>query len=184
MATTRPSEPLRIRFQWRATEADSRFSGLGLARVEAPQRARLDLFGPRGEAYLSGILSDGLLALSEPSAAIQLPPPTLLWASLGVFLPPEEADLLVTRRDGQRLHLEYASKQARWRFFFEDDRLRRAEWDRSVEGRYTVELRGEAVHGIPREATYRDWKAFVELTLISESIDVVEPFPPDVWILF
>ena len=44
---TAPSAPLHILFDWTAREPDARFTGRGVARVEPPYRARLDLFGPR-----------------------------------------------------------------------------------------------------------------------------------------
>ena len=51
--------PLHLVFSWNFTEENARFSGQGATRVEPPYRARLDLFGPRGETYLAAAAECG-----------------------------------------------------------------------------------------------------------------------------
>ncbi|NIP78984.1 MAG: hypothetical protein GWM90_07200, partial [Gemmatimonadetes bacterium] len=63
IARTAPDRPLRVRFDWRILDGEARFSGEGVARIEPPYRARLDLFGPQGEGYLSAALVAGELRL-------------------------------------------------------------------------------------------------------------------------
>ncbi|MGW8267683.1 MAG: hypothetical protein ACWGSQ_15060 [Longimicrobiales bacterium] len=48
MERTRVRAPTRIRFGFRVREADLRFNGQGLARIEPPYRVRLDLFSGAG----------------------------------------------------------------------------------------------------------------------------------------
>ena len=48
-------------------------------------------------------------------------------------------------------------------------------------GRYTVDLKGEGPRGLPRQAVYRDYAAFRELTLTLDRADEAQPFPPDTW---
>lgn len=180
-ATTAPDRPLRILFDWSVRERDARFRGRGAARIQDPYRARLDLFGPRGEGYLSAALVEDELRLPPSTAATQVPPPTLLWSVLGVFRPPVGAALIGTQRDGDRTRLEYADGQDRWRFEFVAGAVRRAEWIRSGGARQTVEIEGTDEHGVPRQAVYRDYAAFTELTLTLDEVEQVDAFSPEVW---
>ncbi len=177
---TAPGPPLRIVFDWTVREADARFAGRGVARVQGPYHARLDLFGPRGEGYLSAAVVDDDLRLPVSPAAA-LPPAPLLWSVLGVFRPPAGAALVATTREGESARLEYERDGGRWAFELVGGRLRRAEWNRPDGGRYTVELKGDGPSGLPQRAVYRDWAAFTELTLELDEVERVESFPPEIW---
>lgn len=178
---TAPDAPLRIVFDWSARERDAHFTGRGAARVQKPYRARLDLFGPRGEGYLSAAVVNGELRLPPAIPPAAVPPAPLLWSVLGVFHPPVGAHLVATERAGDRLRLEYAEGRDRWRFELLAGRLRSAEWTRADGARQTVSLKGDASFGLPKEAVFRDWAAFTELTLTLDEVEHVEPFPPEVW---
>jgi len=181
MESTAPERPRRIVFNWTAREQDGRFSGQGVARIEPPYRARLDLFGPRGEGYLTAALVGDELRLPAAAPAMPVPPPALLWSVVGVFTPPPGARLSATRVDGERTTLEYADGPARWRFRFEGGQLRAVEWERSGAGRRTVEIRKARPDGLPIEAAYRDWAEYRELVLTLDRAEDVEPFPPEIW---
>ncbi|MBI4544559.1 MAG: hypothetical protein HY703_05130 [Gemmatimonadetes bacterium] len=181
VAASAPARPLRILFDWTVREREARFSGRGVARIEPPYRARLDLFGPRGETYLSAAVVEAELRLPPFAAAAPVPPPPLLWSALGVFRPPPDAELVSARQQGEALHLEYREGGFRWRFAFEGGSLRQAEWEWPGKERQSVLLKGEAAGRLPREAVYRDWTAFVELVLTLDKADDVEPFPPEIW---
>ena len=77
--TTELVEPIRIDFSWRLNEAGSRLSGVGVARVEPPYRARLDLFLENHESVLSVALVDDDLRLPYGSRDDILPPVDLMW---------------------------------------------------------------------------------------------------------
>ena len=183
VAATAPKTPLKLVFGWSLQDRDAHFGGKGAARMEAPYRARLDLFGPRGEGYLSAAVvgEDVRIPPSVESQAQVVPPPALLWTALGVLSPPADARLMATRRDGEQTQLEYARGGERWRFTLVGGVLRRAEVDGSAAGRLTVELKGRGALGLPRQAVYRDYAAFRELTLTLDRADEAEPFPPDTW---
>jgi len=178
---TEPRRTVQLLFDWNLRERDARFSGRGVARVQPPYRARLDLFGPRGEGYLTAALVGGDLRLPPAVQNAPVPPPPLLWSALGVLWPPPGAELLATQRDGEVLRLEYAKGAERWRYRLEGGRLLYAEWLPAEGGRHTVELRHGDGDGPPREARYRDWAAYVELVLVLDSVEDVEAFPPDIW---
>lgn len=178
---TAPDRPLRIVFEWDARERDGRFKGQGVARVEDPYRVRLDLFGPRGESYLTAAAVERNLRLPPNIAPTTVPPAPMLWSVLGVFLPPNEADLVSARADGDRRQLDYSDGEDSWHFEFRRDRLQSVEWRGARDERRTVELSGKDTFGLPKKVVFRDWAAFTELTLQLEEVENVEPYSPDVW---
>lgn len=180
IAETTLDRPLHVLFSWRLDERDGRFNGQGATRYEPPRRARLDLFGPRGEAYLTAALVDMELRLPAGADATPLPPPALLWAALGVFRPPQGAQLTGTARDGEITRIDYARDDERWTFRLERGRLRWAEWVRR-DGRRTVALEGDAGQGLPGQAVYRDWPAFRELRLTVEEVNETDGFDGEIW---
>jgi hypothetical protein len=182
IAATAIDRPMRIIFDWRLEDRDGRFSGQGVLRVE-PGRARLDLFGPRSESYLSAVLDGLALRLPEGADGSQLPPPPLFWTVLGVLTPPPAAGLVGAQETGSRAELRYGRAGDAWAFSFEDGRLARAEWTGTGSGRRTVELEGSTTTGTPLEAKYRDWPAFLELVLSATQVARVDGFPDDTWIL-
>jgi hypothetical protein len=180
VAATRPDRPLRVIFEWRALDGEARFDGRGVARIEPPYRARLDLFGPRGDTYLSAALVDAQIRLPPGVQAVQIPPPALMWAVLGVVLPPAEAVLVGTRQDGERAELHYELEGGTLRYVLEGGLLRSVRWD-GAGRRMTVELRGRAGYGLPTQAVFRDQAAVTELMLNLESVDEVDAHSPDIW---
>lgn len=177
---TAPDRPLRVIFDWRALERDARFTGSGAARIEPPYRARLDLFGPTGDGYLSAALVEQELRLPPGSPPVRLPPPPMMWAVLGVVAPPPGAVLRGTRVEPGRAELYYHVEGGLLRYDLRGGRLVAAGWERDSE-RMEVRLEGVAAHGLPSRALFRDLAAYTELELNLESIDEVEPYPPDIW---
>ena len=182
VTATAPKRPLQVVFDWSLRERESRFTGSGAARVQPPYLGRLDLFGPRGETYLSAAIDGERMQLPAGAPADVLPPPAMLWSALGVLYPPADAELIGTSTNGTgEPRLEYARGRERWRFRVQDDMLRYAEWLNGADGRRTVELEGTAGPGVPARAVYRDWLAFRELELSVKTIEEVEAFSSDVF---
>lgn len=175
---TAPDRPLRAIFQWRILDGGARFSGEGAGRIEPPYRSRLDLFGPRGEGYLSAALVGAELRLPGPDEDV-LPPPAMMWAVLGVVRPPEDAVLRRLRREDGATELHYTVEQSRLRYRVVDGRLRSAEW-RGGGRRMVVELTG-VMEGLPAAAAYRDWSRNTELHIELETVEEVEPYPSEIW---
>jgi hypothetical protein len=180
IAATAPDRPLHVVFDWQAMEGEARFTGQGVARIQPPYRARLDLFGPRGDTYLSAALVDDQIRMPAGAAGVQVPPPALMWAVLGVVAPPEHAVLVGTREGQGRSELYYETDGGILRYVLEEGRLRSAQWDGSG-GRLAVDLRGQAPFRLPTRTVYRDAAAATELMLNLESVDEVEPHPPEIW---
>lgn len=178
-------EPLQIRFAWHLNESGSRMDGLGVARVEPPYRARLDLFLENGETVLSAALVDGELRLPPGAREDILPPVDLMWGALGVFRPAAGAELVggerlegdaerlrYRRPSGGELHYEVADGTLRAVEVLQGDDV--IEWVR-VSG--TAE--GEGRH--PTEATYRNLAEFRELRITRQELESVERFDPGIF---
>ena len=181
IAASAPTRPIQAVFAWTLRDGDARFSGRGVARMAPPERVRLDLFGPRGETYLSAALVSGELRLPASATDVPLPPAELLWAAVGAVTPPHGATLVRADSSAGAVNIEYRRADELWRYRIVHGRLVYAEWQGQQEGRRTVELTGEAPNGLPQRAHYRDWIAFRELTLAVEQVDEVPGFPDDIW---
>jgi hypothetical protein len=180
---TAPTRRLHVVFEWNMTDREFRVGGRGVLRLDSAARARVDLFGPRGETLAAAIIEGSDRMRIMPAAAERLlPPATLLWSALGVFQPPTDAPLVATSARGDTTSLEYARDATRWRFRFENDTLRHVEWT-ATGGRRTVELTGSSRFGVPAAGKFRDWTEFRELTLRATQVEQTNGFEPDVWIL-
>jgi hypothetical protein len=177
---TAPTQPLRVVFDWRMRERDGRFHGQGVARVEPPARARIDLFGPRGDGLLSAALVDGTVRMPTHQQTVDLPPPPMMWAVLGVVEPPAGAQLISTAQKGDRVQLLYLDGGGRLRYDLDRGRLRGVQWDGPGNRRYTVQLEGDTL-GVPGKAVYRDWSGYVELVIELKQVEDVDPYPPETW---
>lgn len=180
---TRLERPVRILFDWSLNESGMRFRGRGVARLEPPYRARLDLFTGNGETVLQAALVDDELRLPRGAPTEVVPPPPLLWATLGVFRAGAGATFLGGSRRGEStLRLRYlVSDEEELRY---QVRARRVEEAELLEDGHVLH-RVEVAHGsddrFPTEATYRNLGAFRELRVRMESVEYVESYPPDIW---
>lgn len=181
-AATAPAQRAQVFFDWNMTDRDARFSGRGVLRLDEGYRARVDLFGPRGETLAAAIVDGEEMRVVPDAAAELLPPAAFMWAALGVFRRPPHIPLSGTDASGTEVTLVYARDEMRWSFSFDADRLRSTEWT-DGSGRRTVELTGATDLGLPQQAVFRDWTAFRELTLRVTDVEEKAAFEPDVWIL-
>jgi hypothetical protein len=182
-----PATPLQITFGWTLDEAGSRVSGRGVVRTEAPRRSRLDLFGPRGETFLTAALVDGQQHLPPAAQGVgALPSPALFWSVLGIVEPPVGATLSGATADASGAELRYGSMPQDifvYSFAHADSttyRLTRLERANNQGVLETVTLE-HAPSGSIARAQYRDWSNFRDLTLEIESIRPESSFPPNIW---
>ncbi|MEQ1855950.1 MAG: hypothetical protein ABL963_05725 [Longimicrobiales bacterium] len=176
-------EPLRILFAWELNDGGQRVEGRGVARVEPPYRARLDLFLDNGETVVSAALVDGELRLPPGSPDDILPPPDLMWGALGIFRPLGPAQLLgADRLEGEGVRLRYAYTEGKEIHYGVEQgllsTLELLDGGRVVQRVDVAPTRSERY---PVEATYRNLAAFRELRLRRESLSVVAPFDPEIW---
>lgn len=181
-AATQPSSPKRVLFAWQLDEAGAKFRGRGVARVAAPDRIRLDLFGPQGETYLAAALvGETPRVPANVADRVPLPSPALLWGALGVVRPPAGARLLDAKPSGSDTVLRYAAADgATLEFKSRGSVLRSVR--RLVGGglRESIELTYGSGGALQR-TEYRDWAAYRTLTLTTESSTDVASFPDETW---
>jgi hypothetical protein len=182
---TTPAAPRRATFGWEVDEAGSRVRGRGVVRAEAPERLRLDLFGPRGETYLSAALVGDSFRVPPQAEGFSLPSPALLWGALGVVRPPTGARLDAVTAQDSRTTLRYTAPDGNvFQYGVEGDgeaaQLRRVE--RIARGGVveSLELSWSAPRTLTR-ARYRDLAAFRELILNFEETTDVPSFPDAIW---
>jgi hypothetical protein len=176
-------EPLRIVFGWELNDAGQRLEGSGVARVEPPFRARLDLFLDNGETVISAALVDGELRLPPGSPDDILPPPDLMWGALGVFRPVGQARLVgADRLEGDGVRFRYGTgERTEIHYTVLGGQLTALELLERGRVVQRVDVTPELAARYPTEATYRNLSAFRELKLERQSLTVVEPFDPDIW---
>jgi len=180
-----PTEPVRILFDWSLNESGSRTSGRGVVRMEPPYKARLDLFTGKGETVLRAALVDDVLRLPQGVTSQDIvPPPTLLWAALGVFRPGNLAYLNAGESVGaQQVQLGYGySGGEEVHYLVSGDEVDQVELLRGghVAERVTVEASEE--HTFPKTAVYRNIGEFRELTVTLDVYEPVDVYPPDIWL--
>ena len=181
--STRLERPTLIIFEWRLTEREGRFDGRGVARLEPPDRVRLDLFLGNGETLTTAALVGGDLRIPPGAQTNLIPPPHLLWGTLGVFEPGTGAALLggsVVEDADLLLRYGFASGEE-LRYTLRGPLIRQVELVRDGDVVQRVAVEQEADERFPSVAVFRDMGEFVELTITRESIDYVEPYPPDIW---
>ena len=181
---TRPERPTRILFSWSLNDRDARFQGRGVARVEPPFKARLDLFSGSGETIARAALVNDDLRLPEGTPDGIIPPAELLWGTLGVFRPGSETSLLGAESLGEgRVRLRYQREDGLVvRYTVGGGGVEEVERIRQGQTVERVMLEKEAIDRYPTEATYRNVGAFRELRMSRDSAVPVEPYPADIWL--
>ncbi|HEX2091059.1 MAG TPA: hypothetical protein VHG28_01610, partial [Longimicrobiaceae bacterium] len=180
---TTPASPQQVNFSWELDEAGARLRGRGVVRLHAPDRLRLDLFGPRGETYLAAALvGDSFRIPPAVAGRFALPSPALLWGALGVVRPPTGATLQGATASGEGTSLRYETRQGETvEFGATAERLRTVRRDARSSARESIALTYSDA-GQLRRAEYRDWGAYRTLILNIETINHVESFPEDTWL--
>lgn len=115
-ATALPAGHRRVIFRWEYRERVFAARGDGVARIAPPDSVRIDLFLENGSyGGFVILIADSVVATAQDDARRSLPPPPLLWASLGVVRV-TGADTAV-RLDGDTLRAQVGADPA-WRATF------------------------------------------------------------------
>ena len=176
-----PENAQLLVFDWRYRGHDGRFSGDGGVRVNPPDSVRIDLLEPGGSGVQSAVLlGDRIVYVGEQK--FPLPPPTFLWAMLGVFRPPEGVRPQGSRR-GEESRLTYRISPSHEIAFDFDAAGRLVGARRLVEGDAVQEIRLQREDPYPssrftwpREARFRDLVDFVEINVELVSASDHAPF--------
>jgi hypothetical protein len=181
---TRLREPSRIVFSWSLAEQGVRVSGRGVARVEPSYKARLDLFLSNGETAARAAMVDDELRIPAGVPEGILPPSHLMWGTLGVFRPGLGTGLLggdPLDDGGVRLRYRLGNGDEVRYVLTTTRQIREVEVLRQGTPIQHVTLEG-GEGPFPTAIVYRDLAAFRELRITRESVEHVEPFPPDIWL--
>ena len=163
----------RLLFNWELEDRELAARGEGVARVASPDSARLDLFVSGGFGSGAALLLGDTLRLPGGDLARRfVPPPPLLWATLGRVAIPALKDT-AARVDGGLLRVDIGSP-VEWRLTFRSDslvRLERIDGNRVVEW---VDRRGDVIR-------YRNEAAKRALLLTIKRVEEVAPFDAAIW---
>ncbi len=178
---TLPGSPRQASFTWALDESGARFNGRGVARFRAPDRFRLDLFGPRGETYLAAALVDETPRVPAAlEGRFKLPSPALLWGALGVVRPPSAARLLdASTSNGTTLVRYDLGAEGTLEYRARAGVLQSVRRIRGGGVQESIDL--EHASGALRSARYREWIALRTLNLSLESTNDVASFTEDIW---
>ncbi len=172
----------RVTFSWSLKEPNLQVGGSGVARLQPPDRARLDLFLGNGQPVLAVALVDDDLRAPRRASLQVVPSPPLLWASLGVFRPGDGVTLLGAEERDEALRLRYRLDDGNeLRYMILDGKLSGVELFQGRSVLHRVSLDREAEWELPSEATYRNLASFRELKVTVESVEDVESYPADIW---
>ena len=175
--------PIRILFVWELNDAGVGVKGRGVARVAPPYRARLDLFLDNGELVIRAALVDGELRLPAGAPNDILPPPDLMWGTLGVFRPESGTELVGgDHLDNGLVRLRYRYLDEReLHYSMEDGALRKLEMLSDGDVVQWVEVDRDEETRYPARVTYRHLTDFRELKITRQQLDQVEAYPADIW---
>jgi hypothetical protein len=171
-------------FEWSVNAPDLRLDGLGYARLQDPDRARLDLFTGDNESVLSAEVFEDQLWAHEERALDFVPSPALLWAFLGTFRPGEDATLLDGEVDGDDFRLDYGLPDGdELRYLFRSGRMTQVEMHHEGHALHRVLLAWEGGRELPSEATYRNLSSRSQLKVAVDTVERVDSHPSDIWYL-
>ena len=176
--STLPVGRHKLVFDWELGDRDLNGKGEGVARIAAPDSARLDFFlagGMGGGAAI--LLGDSIVFPAKVVGGDMVkrivPPPPLLWAALGRVALPNLPDTVI-RIEGTTLRADVGHPVA-WRLTFQGDTLARAE--RVDNGRVAEWIeRADSQH-----IRYRNEGSRRSLKLTITRIEEAPPFDASIW---
>jgi len=175
-ATTIPRGHQRVVFRWELEDPDMIARGEGAARIAGPDSARMDFFLAGGLASGAAVLIGSELRVPSAAEALSrrlVPPPPMLWATLGRLALPVTRDTIV-RVDADTLRADIGTPIG-WRVTFVSDTLRRIE---RVEGGRIIEWVHRSSDGRLR---YRHEVRRRQLDLFILRTERTSAFDPDIW---
>jgi hypothetical protein len=173
--TEAPSGHHKVLFTWEFTDGQMTGRGDGVARVAAPDSARLDFFLAGGFGSGSAVLIGDSLVVPGGVEVVRrlIPPAPLLWATLARVALPNLPDTVI-RVEGPVMRADIGRPIA-WRLSFRSDTLVRAE---RVENGRVLEWveRTDGTH-----IRYRNEGSRRSLDLVITRTDEVPEFDASIW---
>lgn len=175
--------PARVGFGWHYADERGPLRGEGVARFNPPDSIRLDLFGA-GESSMSAALVGDRVRTVGSVENLELPPPVFLYATAGIFRPPERGPAEaygVGRLDVLVYRLRSGGER---RYYLRGARVQRLE--ETEDGRVVrrLELRWSDGGRWPAGAEYEDVERRRRARWDLEEVHAVAaPFPRDIFIV-
>jgi len=164
----------KITFKWELDDNSIVARGDGVARLESPDHARVDLFlgGGFGGAAAAVLVGDSLIVPPNSSGGDLIPPAPLLWAALGRLALPAVPDTII-RVVGDTLRASLGAP-VQWRITSVAGQLTRVE-------RVSRNRIVEWVDRVPGKQTRYELSGRRSLVLDIETQQPVPPFDPSIW---
>ncbi|MDX1578775.1 MAG: hypothetical protein R3266_09825 [Gemmatimonadota bacterium] len=176
--------PAHVLFEWEYVDERGNLRGEGAARVNPPDRFRLDLF-TTGDGSMSVVLVDDRLSTGGVlEEDIRLPPEPFLYAMTGIFRPGGGPPAEGFESDGFQV-LGYGGADGAMRYYYlSEGRLVRAEERRAGRTARRIEIEWGEDATWPGEARYRDeaGPSAVRWSLV-RSRTANDPWPEDIYAL-
>jgi hypothetical protein len=168
----------KLVFDWELGDRDLNARGEGVARIAAPDSARLDFFLAGGMGSGAAILLGDSITFPPHVTGGDMvrrlvPPPPLLWAVLGRAALPNLPDTVI-RVEGSTLRADVGRPVA-WRLTFQNDTLVRAE--RVDNGRVAEWIE----RSDSKRIRYRNEGSRRSLLLTITRIEEAQPFDASIW---
>jgi len=185
-ASSAVERPYRVVFGWSMLERGARYSGTGVGNLAPPYHAKLSLYRSNAENVAIAVLVGDELAIRSDGSA-RFPSSPLLWGALGVFRTGPAASQGGRWESNGAAELRYLLPGTGEELFYHlrGDRIESMEVVR--DGRRIEELKLTYVEGerFPRVAEYRflDPNDLRELRIVLETVEYVETYPADTFIL-
>ena len=184
-APFQPTVPLRFDLRWSFENRDGRAAGRATARYAPPDTLRFDYRGPFGRSG-SALVVSGEAVWSEPEGDVDdlVPVAPVLWAALGIILPPDTGSQVLGHATPERRAWRYTTGDravdyirtmgSRPRLLAE---LREAD---RILGVVVVQLdTTAAARPVASEMRFPGQRSTFSLTV--RQVDSVAAYPPDTW---
>lgn len=109
-APFRPGVPLEFQLRWRFTNREGTAAGRAVGRYAPPDTLRFDYRGPFGRSGAALVVGEDAV-WSEPEGDVDnlVPVAPILWAALGVVLPPEDGSTILGHGTPERHAWRYVT---------------------------------------------------------------------------
>jgi hypothetical protein len=166
--------PQKVTFKWEVNDNSIVARGEGVARLEPPDHARVDLFlgGGFGAGASAVLVGDSLIVPPGARGLDLVPPAPLLWAALGRLALPAVTDTTI-RVSGDTLRASLGSP-VQWRVTAVSGQLTRVE---RIGGGRVVEW----VERVPGKRVHYELSGRRSLVLDIENQQPVAKFDASVW---
>jgi hypothetical protein len=182
-AAFRPAVSLKYDLRWRFTTNQGTSAGRAAVRYAPPDTLRFDYRGPFGKAG-SAVIVRGEPVWADPEGDFEslVPVAPILWAALGIVMPPGDSSTLLGRDEPQWRAWRYVQGEEALDFIFQREPSVRLVAEVRRGGRVAAVAQAELARPSlrPTRAVMR-FSSGGSLTFTVQALDSVAAFPPDTW---